>query len=69
METRPFGRTGLHLPVLGLGCQRLVDTRNCREEQAVAILNAALDRGIRYIDTAWVYSLGQAEVRVGTVAR
>ena len=35
----------------------------------MAILNAALDRGIRYIDTAWVYSLGQAEERVGTVAR
>lgn len=68
METRPFGRTGIRLPVLGLGCQRIVDTDNCREDQALAILHAALDRGVRYFDTAWVYSLGQSEARVGMVA-
>ena len=25
METRPFGRTGERMPILSLGCQRLVD--------------------------------------------
>lgn len=69
MQTRPFGHTGTSLPILSLGCQRLVDDEGCGEEQAVAILNTALDRGIRYFDTAWAYSKGQSEQRVGLVAR
>jgi aryl-alcohol dehydrogenase-like predicted oxidoreductase len=69
METRPFGKTGVSLPILSLGCQRLVDEEGCSEDQAVAILNTALDRGIRYFDTAWIYSQGQSEQRVGLVAR
>lgn len=69
METRPFGKTGAQLPILSLGCQRLVDEEGCNEEQAVAILNTALARGIRYFDTAWIYSAGQSEARVGLVAK
>ena len=69
MEARPFGKTGAHLPILSLGCQRLVDEEGCSEEQAMAILNMALDRGICYFDTAWIYSGGQSEERVGLVAR
>jgi aryl-alcohol dehydrogenase-like predicted oxidoreductase len=69
METRPFGKTGARLPILSLGCQRLVDEEGCSEEQAIAILNTALDRGIRYFDTAWIYSGGMSEQRVGLVAR
>jgi hypothetical protein len=68
MQTRPFGKTGVNLPILSLGCQRLVDEEGCSEEQAVAILNTALERGIRYFDTAWIYSDGQSERRVGLVA-
>jgi len=69
MQTRPFGKTGEHFPILSFGAQRIVDDHNCTEEQAVAILNTALDRGIRYFDTAWAYSKGQSEERVGKVAR
>jgi aryl-alcohol dehydrogenase-like predicted oxidoreductase len=69
METRPFGSTGERFPILSFGAQRVVDEHNCTEEQAVAILNTAIDRGIRYFDTAWVYSRGQSEERVGKVAR
>jgi hypothetical protein len=69
METRPFGKTGEMMPILSLGCQRLVDDEGCSEEQAVAILNTAIERGIRYFDTAYVYSAGQSESRVGLVAK
>jgi aryl-alcohol dehydrogenase-like predicted oxidoreductase len=69
METRPLGKTGEMMPILSLGCQRIVDEEGCSEEQAVAILNTAIDRGIRYFDTAWVYSAGQSEERVGLVAK
>jgi aryl-alcohol dehydrogenase-like predicted oxidoreductase len=69
METRPFGSTGESFPILSFGAQRVVDEHDCTEEQAVAILNRALDRGIRYFDTAWFYSRGQSEQRVGLVAK
>ena len=69
MERRPFGKTGKTFPLLSLGCQRLVDGHDCTEEQAVEILNTAINRGIEYFDTAWVYSQGQSEHRVGLVAK
>jgi predicted aldo/keto reductase-like oxidoreductase len=69
METRPLGKTGESFPILSFGAQRIVDDEGCSQEQALEILNTALDRGIRYFDTAWVYSQGQSEERVGLVAR
>jgi hypothetical protein len=69
METRPLGRTGESFPILSFGAQRIVDEEGCSEDQALEILNTALDRGIRYFDTAWAYSRGQSEQRVGLVAR
>jgi aryl-alcohol dehydrogenase-like predicted oxidoreductase len=70
METRPFGSTGEHMPILSFGAQRIVDEHDyCTEDQAIAILNTAIDRGIRYFDTAWIYSRGQSEERVGRVAK
>ncbi len=69
MENRPFGKTGASLPILSLGCQRLVDEEGCTEDQAVEILNTALARGIRYFDTAHAYSHGLSERRVGLVAK
>jgi predicted aldo/keto reductase-like oxidoreductase len=69
METRAFGKTGESFPILSFGAQRIVDEEGCNEEQAVRILNTAIDRGIRYFDTAWIYSEGQSEQRVGLVAK
>jgi aryl-alcohol dehydrogenase-like predicted oxidoreductase len=69
MQTRPFGRTGKSFPILSFGGQRIVDEHNCTQEDAVRILNRALDGGIRYFDTAWAYSNGQAEQRLGLVAK
>jgi aryl-alcohol dehydrogenase-like predicted oxidoreductase len=69
METRSFGKTGESFPILSFGAQRVVDEEGCNEDQALEILNTALDRGIRYFDTAWIYSQGQSEQRVGMVAK
>lgn len=69
METRPFGRTGESFPILSFGGQRIVDDHHCTEDEAVEIVNTAIDRGIRYFDTAWIYSNGQAEIRLGNVAK
>jgi predicted aldo/keto reductase-like oxidoreductase len=69
METRPFGKTGASFPILSFGGQRIVDEHHCTEEEAIDIVNTAIDRGIRYFDTAWIYSNGQAETRLGKVVK
>ena len=69
MESRTFGKTGIELPILGFGGQRIVDEHGCSEDEAMAIVNKAIDRGIRYFDTAWIYSRGQAETRLGKVVK
>ena len=69
METRSFGKTGESFPILSFGGQRIVDEHNCTEEEAIEIVNTAIDRGIRYFDVAWIYSKGQAETRMGKVVK
>lgn len=69
MEQRTFGNTDEKLPILGFGAQRMVDEHGCSEEEALRMVNYALDNGIRYFDTAWIYSFGKSEERLGKVAR
>jgi predicted aldo/keto reductase-like oxidoreductase len=69
MEQRTFGNTDENLPILGFGAQRMVDEHGCSEEEALSMVNYALDKGIRYFDTAWIYSFGKSEERLGKVAR
>lgn len=69
MEVRPFGQTGERFGILSFGAQRIVDGHGCTEAEGIRMVNHALDHGIRYFDTAWVYSDGQSEARVGKVAR
>jgi aryl-alcohol dehydrogenase-like predicted oxidoreductase len=65
MELRAFGRTGRQFPILSFGAQRIVDEHNCTEEEAIQIVNKAIDEGITYFDTAPSYSDGQSEERLG----
>ena len=69
MEQRTFGKTGEKFSILSFGAQRIVDGHGCSEEEAIRMVNYAIDNGIRYFDTAWIYSAGQSEERVGKVAR
>ena len=69
MEERAFGKTGEKFPILSFGGQRIVEGHGCTEAEAIKMLNYAIDNGIRYYDTAWLYSAGQSEERIGKVAR
>jgi aryl-alcohol dehydrogenase-like predicted oxidoreductase len=68
MEERTFGKTGEKFSILSFGGQRIVDGHGCSEPEAIRMLNYAIDHGIRYFDTAWLYSQGQSEERIGIVA-
>ncbi|MFY9814530.1 MAG: aldo/keto reductase [Dehalococcoidales bacterium] len=69
MEERAFGKTGEKFSILSFGGQRIVEGHGCTEAEAIKMLNYAIDNGIRYYDTAWLYSAGQSEERIGKVAR
>jgi aryl-alcohol dehydrogenase-like predicted oxidoreductase len=65
METRPLGRTGADVSVVGLGTWQLGgDWGDVSEDDAAAVLDAALDAGVTLLDTADVYGDGRSEQRI-----
>jgi len=66
MPERELGKTGIVLPILGLGgAGRTPLSQNNREQEALAIIQRALELGIRYFDTAASY--GPSEGYLGKV--
>lgn len=66
METRVLGRTGREVSVVGLGCWQLgADWGEVGEDTALAILDAAVDAGVTFLDTADVYGDGRSERFIG----
>ena len=62
MESRPFGRTGLTVPLLGLGAGHIGDPA-LSEDEVGRLLHGAVDSGVTLIDTARSYGL--SEERIG----
>lgn len=62
MQLRPLGRTGLTVSSLGLGAGHLGGAA-MTELEAGTLLNRAIDRGVRLVDTARGYGL--SEERIG----
>jgi histidinol-phosphate phosphatase family protein len=52
-------------PRCGLGLLRLSTEGRPTEPDAIAVIHHALDRGLRLLDTADVYSLGEADLHYG----
>jgi len=65
---RPLGKTGHQVGIYGLGGLFTL-ARHDRRDQAVEIVNRALDLGINYIDTAANYGDGASELNIGPVMR
>jgi len=62
MPARPFGATGVRVPILGLGTAPLQELPAGEVE---AVVEAALAEGITYVDTAPAY--GSAQEKLGPV--
>jgi aryl-alcohol dehydrogenase-like predicted oxidoreductase len=61
MNTRPLGRTGIHVSPYALGTMRFGQAGNTDHDECVRIIHRALDTGINVIDTADVYGDGNGE--------
>lgn len=70
---RSFRRSGVSVLPLGLGCMRLPlspdDPSAVDEDRSVAMIRAAVDGGVDYLDTAWPYCGGRSEPVVGRALR
>jgi len=66
MLYRKFGKINEKVSILGLGCMRLPEIDGkINEEEATSMLRYAIDKGVNYIDTAYIYHNGESEGFVG----
>ncbi|MEV5410799.1 aldo/keto reductase [Thermopolyspora sp. NPDC052614] len=70
MERRTLGRTGRQVGVVGLGAWQLgADWGEVDEGEARRTLEAAVESGVNFIDTADVYGDGRSERLVGALLK
>ncbi len=66
MEQRILGRTGRPVSVIGLGTWQLgADWGAVSDHDAMAVLHAAVESGVTFLDTADVYGDGRSERIIG----
>lgn len=67
MEYRKFKETGKNISLLGVGTMRfpILSDGQIDEPQAIAMIRKAIDSGVNYVDTAYMYHDGMSEVVVG----
>jgi aryl-alcohol dehydrogenase-like predicted oxidoreductase len=65
MQYRTLGRTGVQVSSLSLGAMNFRTEGRTTQEEAVTIVDRALEAGINLIDTADFYGAGQSEEMVG----
>jgi aryl-alcohol dehydrogenase-like predicted oxidoreductase len=51
MQYVDYGKTGLKVSRFGLGCMRFPNNEN----DAINMVRYALDHGVNYLDTAYIY--------------
>ena len=67
MQTRRLGKSGLEVSALGLGCMGMTFSygQPADRQEMIALLRAAVDRGVTFFDTAEVYGPFNNEELVG----
>lgn len=67
MQYRTFNQTNEPVSLLGFGTMRLpqLENGNIDEAEAIKMIRTAIDHGVNYVDTAYMYHDGQSEVVTG----
>lgn len=69
-ETRALGRTDLRVKRIGFGANAVGGHNlfpNLNDETGKELIRTALDGGVNFIDTAFIYGLGRSEELIGEV--
>jgi aryl-alcohol dehydrogenase-like predicted oxidoreductase len=66
LPTRSLGSSGISVSAIGLGCMSLSGVYGkSNDDEGVALIRAALDQGITFLDTSDAYGKGHNEELVG----
>ena len=66
MQMRKLGSSGIEVPAIGLGCMSMAGTYGeADDDQSIATIHHAVERGVVFIDTADAYGQGKNEELVG----
>jgi aryl-alcohol dehydrogenase-like predicted oxidoreductase len=67
MNTRTLGHNGLQVPAIGYGCMGLAGVYGAAgdRDDAIAVIHAAVERGVTMFDTAEAYGPFTNEELVG----
>ena len=66
LPSRSLGTSGIGVSAIGLGCMSLSGTYGTsNDDEGIALIHEALDRGITLLDTSDAYGNGHNETLVG----
>ena len=68
LETRRLGRTELKPKAIGLGCAFLGSPQRVSDDEGIATVREAIDRGINFIDTSGCLWRGRERAAGGSRA-
>jgi predicted aldo/keto reductase-like oxidoreductase len=63
IPTRPFGKTGQRVSIVGLGGAHAGGIKD--DAEAIRLMHTAIDEGVTFFDNAWEYNGGRSEVLMG----
>jgi aryl-alcohol dehydrogenase-like predicted oxidoreductase len=69
MRERTFGRTGWEVGELGIGMWGMGGWTGSDDEESMRVLQAAVDAGVTFFDTALAYGDGRSERLLGDIVR
>jgi len=69
MKYRRFGRTGWEVSEMGYGMWGMASWTNSSDDESLRSLQAAVDLGVNFFDTAYAYGQGHSENLLGQIVR
>jgi aryl-alcohol dehydrogenase-like predicted oxidoreductase len=69
MKYRRFGRTGWEVSEMGYGMWGMASWTNSSDDESLRSLQAAVELGVNFFDTAYAYGQGHSESLLGQIVR